>query len=231
MKRALSYSSFMAVMLGLTGLASAQSFWNWPYGYGDNWYGYHHASTFEEGVQRGYAAVQQAIGQRNYLNSLARINNQEAYSRYLKNAAQRTETYFYMRQANREARFASAPKPLKLEQYIVLARNAAPSRLSEQQYNRSIGRIFWPASLENERFAAERDALELAFRLRASSDFGPGSTFYAKVNRLSAVMQDKLRDEKTTLDPHQFMTALNFLRSLAYEARYPVATTALASLR
>ena len=64
----------------------------------------HHASTFEEGVQRGYADVVRAMGDYNYNTSLAAINAQQAYSYALENRKQAVQDYFELREMNRQAR-------------------------------------------------------------------------------------------------------------------------------
>ena len=164
MKATFSAASFVTVVFAVASFAAARAMGRraspmratalgyYPsYGYG------YHSSTFEEGVLRGYADLTVAQGQANYLNSLASINGQEAYSRYLQNRQRTTDTYFYMRQANRAAREAEAPQRLSREQYAALAKKSAPEGLSERQYDRTLGRLNWPAALAGDEFAGERD--------------------------------------------------------------------------
>src|SRR5215213_1967655 len=104
MKTTITTANFL-FLLAVTAVASAQSTHTAAYagpGYYPSYdYGYgYHASTFEEGVLRGYAALATGIGQGNYLNSLARINNEEARTKYIKNRELAAQTYFAMRQAN-----------------------------------------------------------------------------------------------------------------------------------
>ena len=99
-----TFNSLMAIfaLLGLAGVAAAQTTYT-PGGavttpaaspgyVGGGWGIHHHSSTFEEGLYRGQADVNRSIGDANYMNSLARINNNEAYSRWLANQVQRTES-------------------------------------------------------------------------------------------------------------------------------------------
>lgn len=58
----------------------------------NNWTYYRHASTFEEGALRGYAATVQAVGQTNYANSLAAVNFAEAYRRQIENSRSYVQT-------------------------------------------------------------------------------------------------------------------------------------------
>src|SRR5438105_8523481 len=110
MKTTFSSLSLLASLLALTATASAQVY-GVP-GAGYPMYGhYHHASTVEQGVLDGYAAVVSSAGQANYFNSLAAINFQDARSRSIQNNKNYVESYFYMGQAN-----ASARKPVRLTQ-------------------------------------------------------------------------------------------------------------------
>src|SRR3954454_3336935 len=89
MKATFSAATFLTAVLGVAALANAQSLAT-PglgfagYGGGDYGYGYH-SSTLEEGWLRGLGALAAAQGQANYLNSLANINNQDAYTKYVQN--------------------------------------------------------------------------------------------------------------------------------------------------
>ena len=235
MKAILTNTSFLTLTLAAVGLASAQSyavpsggFGGYGTGYGDFGYGYH-ASTYEEGVLRGYATLYQGIGQANYYNSLARINNEEAFSRYVENRQKATDAYFYMRQANRSARAAERSPRLTQEQYVALAKKEAPLRLSEQQYDRTFGRLNWPAALSGEQFAAERTALDQAFRARSPGDAGASTEFYGDVQKLTATLETKLRTQIGELDSAQYMTAKKFLLGLSYESRQPLVGRALAA--
>src|SRR5690349_7696341 len=107
MKASLTSTSLVVILTAMAQVASAQTATtasfvspSFGYGYGDYGYGYH-ASTFEEGVLRGKAALAQGLGQANYYNSLAAINYQDAYSRSIKNRQAAVDAYFYTQQANR----------------------------------------------------------------------------------------------------------------------------------
>jgi hypothetical protein len=235
MKAILTNASFLTLTLAAAGLASAQSYavpsggyGGYGHGSGDYGYGYH-ASTYEEGVLRGYATLYQGIGQANYYNSLARINNEEAYSRYVQNRQKATEAYFYMRQANRSARAAERSPRLTQEQYVALAKKEAPGRLSEQQYDRTFGRLQWPAALASDQFVAERDELDRVFGSRSPGDAGASTEFYGAVRQLTATLQTKLRSQVNELDSAQYMAAKKFLLSLSQEAQQPLVVRALAA--
>jgi hypothetical protein len=234
MKASLTSASLVLVVTTLAAVSSAQTvaspslaYPSFGYGYGDYGYGYH-ASTFEEGVLRGRAALAQGLGQANYYHSLAAINYQDAYSRAIKNRQQAVDAYFYAQQANRAARQAQQSPRLTPEQYVALARAEAPERLSEQEYNRSFGRLDWPAAFNAYEFNDERDELDRAFAARSPNDAGPASEFYASVRQLTSKLDAKLKTQIDVLDSAQYMAAKKFLLSLNYEAQQPLVVRALA---
>lgn len=235
MKATFSAATFLTAVLGMAAAASAQSVVT-PglgfagYGYGDYGYGYH-SSTLEEGWLRGLGALAASQGQANYLNSLANINNQDAYTKYIQNRQKATDTYYYMRQTHRAYREAEAPQRFTREQYASLAKKAAPAPLTEAQYERTLGRIEWPAVLEGDEFKAERNALDRAFALRSPGDSGPSSVFYSNVHELTDSLQAKLKSKLGDLDAAQYVAAKKFLLSLAYESQRPMIAGAVAMAR
>jgi hypothetical protein len=197
-------------------------------GYGYGGYGYH-ASTYEEGVLRGFGSLIRSQGEANYFNSLARINNQEALSKYLANREQATETYFRMQQINRAARDAQRPQRMTTEQYASLAKKLAPGRLSESEYDRTLGRLSWPAVFSSETFAEERAALDTAFAARRPEDSGVASAFSGRVREISTLMQAKLQAQLPFMDQREYLAAKKFLTGLSYEAQQPLLAETLAS--
>jgi hypothetical protein len=232
MKASLTSASLLAVVMAMASVASAQSVAtpsDLSFGYGFDDYGYrYHASTFEEGVLRGKAALAQGLGQANYYHSLAAVNYQEATQKAIKNRQQAIAAYFYNQQANQAARDAKRSPRLSQEQYVALAQAQAPARLSDQQYDRTFGRLDWPAAFNNDEFNAERDELDRAFAARSPGDAGAASEFYANVRQLTTRLQDKLQSQIVSLDSAQYMAAKKFLLSLNYEAQHPLVIRTLA---
>ena len=238
MRKHIAFGSVMASLLALASIASAQTYspalaagagYGGSYGGYGGYGGYGHSSTYEEGVFRGLADFTRAIGDADYMSSLAGINRQESWSRYLDNRKKVAETYFEMRQINRAAREAARSQPLSLTQYAALAKQQAPERLSEADYNRVVGRLAWPAVLSGEEFAAERNALDKAFAGRTARDVGVSTAFNREVRELTSEMQTKLRDRLQTMSPMEFIAAKKFLTSISFEAQQPLVSTGLAS--
>jgi hypothetical protein len=196
-------------------------------GYGGG-YGYF-SSTYEEGVLRGLGYLRRSTGEMNYFNSLANINNEEAYTRYLANQEKKTETYFRMRQINKAARDAERPQRLSPEQVVALARVQAPEGLNPAQYNRELGRLNWPAVLNSDVFAPERVLLDRAFIARSPADVGAASAFHGQVKQLSRVMEAKLLDHISLLSPAEYIAAKKFIVGLSVESQQPMVFGALAA--
>jgi hypothetical protein len=162
-----------------------------------------------------------AQAQANYFNSLAARNYQEAYRLALENRQKMTEIYFYNKALNEQYRAARRSKPLTHEQYVELARKMAPSRLTEKQYDRVLGRLYWPYALQDELFAPERDEVTQLFLNRTPEDYGPTTAFYHEVRRLTGRLEMKLREKLSELSPAEYMAAKNFVLSVGYEAQKP----------
>jgi hypothetical protein len=237
MRKQFMTGAVLASLLALAGVASAQTYGTTaspgvavggfvPSGYG---WGYgHHASTEAEGAFRGLADLNRSIGENRYMSSLAAINGQEALSRAIDNKQKAVETYFQIKQINRAAREAARPQPLTFTQYAKLAKQEAPERLDDADYNRVMGRLSWPAVLASDDFAAERAALDQAFVGRTAQDVGVSTNFHREVRELTAVMQAKLRDRLDTLSPMEYIAAKKFLDSVTYESQQPLVPAGLA---
>jgi hypothetical protein len=237
MRRLYLAGTVLASVLAFAGISSAQSsggivtsidsasgFVPGGYGFG----GGYHASTEAEGAARGLADFTRSVGENRYMTSLAAINAQEAWSRAIDNKQKAVETYFQVKQINRAAREAARPQPLTFTQYAKLAKQEAPDRLNDVDYNRVMGRLNWPAVLASDDFAAERTALNQAFAGRTAQDIGVSTNFHRDVRDLAAAMQVKLRNRLETMSPMEYIAAKNFLTSVAFESQQPLVTSALA---
>lgn len=185
------------------------------YGYGGGGYGYSHTSTEAEGVQRGFADIVRSAGAANLMNSAAAKNYEDARKKYIENRLQATETFFEMRRVNQESRDAKRPRPLSTEQYVRLARQQAPERLSVSQLDPLSGTINWPGVLRDEKFKADREAIELLFKERSR---GITSNSRAIGDACQALL-DRLKPEAETLSANEFIRVRRFVESLANEAR------------
>jgi len=239
MKATLTLAGFVATVLAGASMAAAQSYVtpssevvsgiaSGYYPGGGYGYGGYHASTAEEGYLAGLGYLTRSQGEANYFNSLAAINGQEAYNRYLQNREKRTETYFRMQQINRAAREAQRPQPLSFERYVTLARQQAPEPLSDREYDRTVGRLRWPALLATAEFETEREALDQAYLVRTPADAGAASVFHRNVWQLAQAMDLKLKQKAGQVGSVEYLASKNFIQSLSYESRQPLLVQAVA---
>jgi len=238
MKTTFTYASVLTTVFAVAGIAAAETGTSRTTvsgaalvgGYMDEGIGYgYHASTLEEGVLRGAGALVRSIGEGNYYNSLASINYADAYTRYLQNREHATETYFRMRQINTAGRQAERQPRWSYEQYVSMAKNNAPDNLNEQQYDRTLGRLTWPALLNGDEFAPEREALNRAFLVRSPGDSGAATAFYAQVQQLTTQMGGKLLSKLDQMTPAEYVAAKKFIDGLAYESQQPLVVRSLAA--
>lgn len=181
-------------------------------GYGYGGYG---SSTYEEGVQRGFADIVRSAGAANLMNSEAAKNYEDARKKYIENRLQATETYFEMRRVNQESRAALRPRPLSMEQYVRLARQQAPERLSVSQLDPLSGTIGWPRVLMTERYKEDRELLQTLFKERARGV----AHNYEEIRDACQALLAKLKADATRIDANDFIRAKNFVDSLSYEVR------------
>jgi len=226
-------ASAITLVAAFTTAASAQTYgsdsdadYGPGYGFGHSFGGYHHASTYEEGVLRGYADLTRAGGEANYWHSLAAINRQVAYQKHLENRQLKTETYFRNRALNSHAR---QPTRLSTEQLALLAKKQAPDRLNGQQYDRTLGRLSWPAVLTGDEFATEREILDAAFAARTPGDAGVASAFGSGVRQLTENMQARLQSQMASMNQMEYLAAKKFLTGLTLEAQQPLIVESLAA--
>lgn len=185
-----------------------------------------HASTYSEGVQRGAADLIRSAGQYNYNTALGAIYAQNAVSRYLDNQIKRTQTYFEKRRINRQARAAERGPRSTQQQRERIAKSRVPERLDKSQYNRALGRVYWPDVLQGDKFAEHRKKLNALIADRAFA-----STANSQIKTLAADMKSMLKSQIRAYEPADYMEAKRFLSSLQYETHFSSSAAHVASSR
>ncbi len=178
-----------------------------------------HSSTIVEGARRSAADYQRALGDRAYNESLSNINNEEARSRSIDNAKRFTQTYFEMRRINREATAAEATPRLTPEQLVKIAKQMTPVRMTAYQLNPVSGTINWPAILQYDEFAKQREALNKLFANRDSAA-GLGSPTNRAVIASTNEMFELLKGHIDDVSANEFVQGKKFIDSLAYESQF-----------
>jgi hypothetical protein len=190
------------LLLAMGSVACAQ--WGLSYG---------HASTVEEGAQRGYADIVRSRDMANLLNSEAAKNYEDVRREYLENRMRATQTYFEMRRYNQEARRAERSTPLSMEQYVRIARDQAPDRLTTTQLDPLTGALNWPLPLRKPEYEDYRQRIERLFADRAA-----GFVVYGEINDVVAEFQAQVKADIETFPPNDYIDATKFLGSLRYES-------------
>jgi hypothetical protein len=185
-------------------------------------FAYHHASTLEEGFARGVADGMRAVGEMNYNNSLAMINGQEAYSRYLDNRLKAVATYFDMRKLNREARAEERGQRATVEDLARIAKMRAPDRLAAYHFDAARNRLIWPELFQEPYFAAERERIDRLMGARAGRES-------REIQRLAGAMTDKLTAIVHSVQPGEYAAAKRFVTSLQYEMNFAPGAAGVAS--
>jgi hypothetical protein len=174
----------------------------------------YHSSTLEEGIQRGHADVVRSYGMANLLNSQAAQGFQQAQKDYLDNRKKATETYFEMRRYHDEAVKAQRSPPLSMDQYVRLAREHAPERLTTTQLDPLTGAVNWPAALRIPEYAPFRAHIERLLHDRAA-----GYAVYGEIPNACQQFSQQLQADIMKFQPQDYLNGKKFLESLTHSAR------------
>jgi len=186
-----------------------------PYG-GYGAYGGGHASTAEEGIARGFADVVRSAGYANLQNSEASKNYQDAYSSYLDNRLKGTQTYFEMRRMNKQYRESEArPRPTQ-EDLVRYSESRKPKRLTPNQSDPLTGSLSWPLVLQDEAFAADRQALDSLFAAKAANHGQVTLDQYQKIKTATAALDRALHARIKEYPPQAYVAAKKYVEGLAY---------------
>jgi len=181
---------------------------------------YRHASTYEEGVQRGFADVVRSAGDFNYNTSLANINNQIARDLAISNDLKATEAYFHQREINRKARASERrPKPTQA-QLQEMASQRAPQRLTAADIDRESRLIYWPATLLREEYAAGRNKVDMLFAARNVHNSGLGSDNYRSTRQATSLLKSRLKAQMGNMSATEYIAAKKFITGIEQEAAY-----------
>ena len=197
----------LAFTLAISAAGVAQAQWGYPS---------YHSSTAAEGFQRGFADVVRSAGEANLNNSAAAINFEQARSMNMQNHLQYAETYFQMRQVNRQARAAESGPRLSTEQLFRIAHEQAPDRLSNSDLDPLTGDITWPIVLQGNEYSEYRDTLTSLFADRAREG---GSVTITELQQIRATTSDALATLRANIrnyPSNEYLKARRFLENLSF---------------
>ncbi len=197
------------------GPAIAQPIANWSYT--------GHSSTLVEGSLRGQAAVISSVGQTVYFDSLAAVNYVEAYKRAIENSVAVTKAYYERREIREEFMQKYGPKPFIGEARKKFIEYYQPKRLSAQEFNQEQRKLTWPHILRQQQFAPVKEQVDQVFATRGATNSGDGSTTHREVLQLCNALQGLLRENIGSMTADQYITGLEYVRSVELEARTSIA--------
>lgn len=206
----------IAVLLTLSSAVVAQDYPVPYYAVGSN--NYRHASTVEEGAARGMADVIRSTGAANLMNSEAAKNIEDARKKYIENRLQATQTYFEMKQINKQARWGNQKRPTQAD-LIRYSQARLPDRLNHLQLDPLSGTLTWPMLLRLKELEPHRKRMQELFELRAKEGFvGPDE--YVEIQNIVKAMSDVTKSVAKNFPTSATIDARKFLEGLAYEARF-----------
>lgn len=185
----------------------------------NNWTYQNHASTIGEGYLNGQARMIQAAGQTNYLNSIAAVNYQEARSKWIDNNKKLVTTYYETRIYNKEIKDRYARRTPTREQWDKIISSALPEALTNNQYDRTSGKLTWPHILRTAEYDAFRNRIDELILARSAENDGDGSPFQREVSSLIDAMKMLLRSNMYSVTDNQYADARAYLTSLDYEVK------------
>ena len=185
-------------------------------------YGYRHGfggGTVAGQYLAGRAALTRAQGEFNLNSAIAARYLQDAYSAHLDNEQKRVDTYFALKERNRQYVDATRrPRPT-LEAILRFNAGLLPERPDRHELDPISGELYWPTALERDEFAAIRVKLEEQFERRARyGELDPESI--TVIREATEEGRSLLKDQIRELRPNDYLAAKRFLESLEYEANF-----------
>lgn len=169
---------------------------------------------------RGIADIIRSEGLYNALTAQGMVDLAHAQRQFIENRRAAVETYFAVREINREYRAKERGRRGTFEDWVRYAQAGAPARLSPSELDHVSGRICWPVLLKAELFADYRSELEKLFAFRAVS--GQLSTDeFLRIDELTRGLVYELQARVALLPAQEYMRAKRFVQSLNYEATMP----------
>jgi hypothetical protein len=185
-----------------------------------NWTYYNHASTAAEGFLRGQAAAVEAVGQAQYLQSLAAVNYAEATRQQIENHRLYVKTNLANREDVHSYKERYARRPITKEQWQEFSKRALPDRLTADQY--SNGKLVWPHILRMDEYAPMRKRVDELVASRTVDNSGDGSPMQRELASVVDSMKILLRQNIDKLSSSQFAHSKWFLTCLDYEMKFPL---------
>lgn len=187
-----------------------------------------HSSTYQEGVQRGRAALERALADRELQSAQAAILWEQANAMSMDNYLKRTHTYIVRsemlddyRHRDRINRIARKEELRQIKQLSQL-REALDYSLTEFDVNFQTGTVYWPALVAGPRYAEYRRQLDtlMAAMLRGGPEVDlQRERLVSLCNEFRhQLTQDRLADPNAKIDTvkAEYAAADRLLKGLRY---------------
>jgi hypothetical protein len=193
--------------------------WGWG-GFGWGGYGFG-GGTAEGNYLMGMSQVVRSEGEYNYYSSMAAINNEEAYSRYLDNQKKWSQNYFQMKEERQRLDVQQREINRQRNEAANAQRASQPPvyhGLGQNSFDRVSGKITWPELLMALEYDEPRKEIDQLFELRSKT--GGGTDTAAKVRSAVDRMNSRLRKDIEKVPANQYMAARKFLDAVDYTSRH-----------
>jgi hypothetical protein len=187
--------------------------------FGGGYYDAVQPGTAASSYLNGMAAFAKGLGAFSYDSALASGYYEDAKRKGVDNQLHAEQTYFEMRRVNDEY-WLSKHQPMTPEQQAQIDQSRLPRRLTTSELDPTWGVIRWPAVLERTKFDTVRSQLNDIFAHRGDESFGVGTPIYAQIQQLARDMRSQLDKDYPTMSQVEWIQAMRFIESLAYEARF-----------
>lgn len=153
---------------------------------------------------------------------MAMIDRETARSMNYDNQLKHVQTYFEKRKMNRAYREAERRPSRTQSQINAAAKRKAPDRMTVHEYDPYTGAVNWPVVLRQSTYEKGRAHMERLFTAHAFAGGGMDTEYYAEIYASLDKFHDQLKRNLQQTNRQQWIAASKFLKSLKYEARFPV---------
>jgi len=172
----------------------------------------------EEGMTRGMADYVRSAGAASLMSAEAAKSFEDARAKAFDNRLRLTQTYFETKQMYHDYRQTMRGQRASSEQLFRIAKTRAPDPLSPSELDPYSGEVRWPVLLASADYAQHRVIVENLISKRVADPVAmtveERASLRASLDSLAAQMNANI----AAYDPKEYMTAKNFLQSLAASA-------------
>ena len=210
---------------GTTGATPMGGISNVGSSYGGGGGGSGGVATVDGSYLSGSAALAEGLGKYNYDSARAARQIEDATHQAIENRLLAQRSYYESRGLNNSHWLAEHPRCTP-DQLAQINQSRLPRRLTSRDLDPTWGVISWPAVLERPEFETVREQFGDVFAHRFEERFGVGSAVYSRAQCLAHAMRAILDEQRASMSQMEWIQAMRFIESLAYETRFAPDQTA-----